>query len=287
MVELAYVLVFVAMLCAGGAAVALRPAGPPLPRLAETRPQQIGTPLLGVIGRWCARWIRLPVMAHAHPSGTARYLTAEQWMGMKVVAAVFGIVMGAVLMHEFQLLNPISGGLLGGVAGLLAPGLWLKTRQARRQRAIIRLLPEVIDLIVLCVEAGMDFMVSLQKVVALKQFQGQPLIEEFSGALQEMKLGRRKAEALREMAQRVNVSELTSFIRAIVITDRMGTSMAEVLGTHSEDVRFQRRIRAERMALKAPVKLLIPLIFCIMPCVAILVGGPILLQFTSQSPFGK
>ena len=110
-------------------------------------------------------------------------------------------------------------------------------------------------------------------------------MEELSGALQEMNLGKRRADSLKGMAKRINLAELSSFVRTIVQADRMGTPIAQVLAVHAEDVRSQRFVRAERAALKAPIKILIPLIFCIMPCVAIIVGAPIFLQFMKESPF--
>ena len=106
-------------------------------------------------------------------------------------------------------------------------------------------------------------------------------------ALQEIKLGKRRAEALRALSKRLNIPELASFLRTVVQADRMGTPIAEALARHSEDLRSQRFMRAERAALQAPIKILGPLIFCIMPCVAIIVGAPIFLQFMRQSPFGQ
>lgn len=286
MIEVIYICLFLAIMGAAAFMVIKPAVSPGLPRLSDKR-RSLGVPVLGAVGKACARFLKPSNMAGNQPIGANHYLTAEELTGLKVLGGIAGLIMSAVILHELQMLNPLFL-MLGGGIGFIAPEVWIKSRRKRRQQAIVRLLPEVIDLLSLCVEAGMDFLVSLQKVLTLKQFQGEPLTQELSAAMQEMKLGRRKAEALREMAQRVDVAELTSFIRAVVITDRMGTSMAQVLMTHSEDVRFQRRIRAERAALQAPVKLLIPLIFCVMPCVAILVGGPILLQFmNNQGSLGK
>jgi tight adherence protein C len=89
------------------------------------------------------------------------------------------------------------------------------------------------------------------------------------------------------MAKRVNLPEMNSFVRTVVQAERMGTPIAEALAIHSDDVRFDRVQRAERAALKAPLKILIPLIFCIMPTVAIIVGAPIFLQFARQNPFAQ
>jgi tight adherence protein C len=163
--------------------------------------------------------------------------------------------------------------------------VWLRARIAKRHKAVIRLLPEVIDLLSLCVGAGLDFLGGLNKILLLKWFQRQPLVEELSIVVQEIKLGKRRAEALKAMAKRINLPELSSFIRTLVQADRMGTPIEETLSIHAEDVRMQRFTRAERAALRAPIKILIPLIFCIMPCVALIVGGPVFIQFTKQNPF--
>jgi tight adherence protein C len=137
------------------------------------------------------------------------------------------------------------------------------------------------------VGAGLDFLGALNKAVMLKTFRKsrEPLLDELSVVLQEIKLGRRRFEALKDMAKRVNLPELSSFVRTLVLADRMGTPISEVLTMHAEDVRFERYQRAERMALKAPIKILVPLIFCIMPVVAIVVAGPVLLQFIRMNPF--
>ena len=184
------------------------------------------------------------------------------------------------------MLHP-AGLALAAAVGFVAPDVWLRARRARKQQAILRLLPEVTDLLALCIGAGLDFHGALNKVLSTKRFQGEPLIEELTTTVQEMQLGKRRGEALRTMARRLNLPEMSSFVRTIVQADRMGTPIGQVLGIHSEDVRRQRMLRAERMALKAPIKVLLPLIFCIMPCVAIIVGAPIFLQFMQQNPFGK
>ena len=190
----------------------------------------------------------------------------------------------AVIAPEFHLLNPLFFAL-AAMVGYFVPDLWLRRRLARRQQAILHLLPDVVDLLTLCIGAGLDFLLAINKVTSIKKFQREPLIEEISVALQEMKLGKRRMDALKAMAKRVNLPELSSFVRTIVQADRMGTPITEVLAVHAEDVRLQRIQLAERAALKAPINILFPLIFCIMPCVVIIVGGPVLLQFTNQKPF--
>ena len=218
---------------------------------------------------------------------TGSRVSVQEFTGLRVLAALAGCFAGFIILQEIPTLSPAVIPVVGAV-GFLLPGMWLKSRIKTRERSIIRLLPEVIDLLTLCIGAGLDFLMALNKVVALPRFKREPLVEELSAAMQEIKFGKRRSEALRSMAKRLNLSELSSFVRAVVQADRMGTPIAEVLAIHSVDVRSERMVKAERMALKAPIKILFPLIFFIMPCVAIVVGGPVILQFPKQgNPFNQ
>ena len=213
-------------------------------------------------------------------------LTREELAGINVLSMMGCAFIFFTVARECATVEP-AWVVCAGAVGFFLPSLWLNARIAKRQRAIVRVLPEIIDLLSLCIGAGLDFLGALNKVVVAKAFTKEPLIEELSLVLQEIKLGKRRFEALKAMAKRVNVQEVSSFVRTLVQADRMGTPIGEVLVIHSEDIRFQRFTRAEREALKAPIKILIPLIFCIMPCVAIIVGAPIFLQFAHQNAFGR
>ncbi len=252
-----------------------------LPRVSLRR----RNPLLGVlrhIGKVVPRSAKDEAFkaSRIYPSSE---LTFEEFRGVKVLCTATGIVLFLVLAREFPL--PAMWLPVSALVGFIAPEIWLKGKHKKRDRAILRLLPEVIDLLSLCVGAGVDFLGALNRVVTVREYKNEPLIDELSMAIQEMKLGKRKSEALRAMAKRVNLMELSSFVRALVQADRMGTPIADVLAVHAEDVRIQRFNRAERLALQAPMKLLVPLIFCIMPCVAIIVAAPIFIQFSRSNPF--
>lgn len=162
------------------------------------------------------------------------------------------------------------------VIGFLVPSLWLQQRIQTRRDAIVRALPEAVDLLHLCVEAGVDFMGGLTRVV--QESPKGPLMEELSTLLQEIRVGKQRREALRSLARRVNVPDMAAFVRALVQADRMGTGMSEALLILSEESRLRRYHRAERFAQKAPIKMLLPLMM-IMGTVLIIVGGPIMLQF--------
>ena len=166
-------------------------------------------------------------------------------------------------------------------AGFVISDLILRSYIKARQDAIARDLPEVVDLLNLCVNAGADFMGAMQRVV--REFRPCPIVQELSTVMHEMRMGKRRRDALRGFSKRIPISDVSSFVRTLVQADRMGTPIAEVLAVHAEDVRFQRWTRAERAALKAPIKILAPLVLCILPCVAIIVAAPIFIQFTHMN----
>ena len=240
---------------------------------------------LARVGRWIpASTVRVPEKVKVNLVYTGSHLTVEEFRAVKVLSALALCFAFSVLAFEFKWRHPLFF-LLALSLGFILPDLWLRSRHQGRQQAILRFLPEVTDLLSVSVRAGLDFFGAVTKVVSAREFQREPLTEELSLVLQEVKLGKRKAEALKAMSKRVNLPEVSSFVRTIVQAERMGTPIAEALGIHSDDVRFERVQRAERAAMKAPIKILIPLIFFIMPCVAIIIGAPIFIQFMHQNPF--
>jgi tight adherence protein C len=167
--------------------------------------------------------------------------------------------------------------VLAIVVGFFIPDLWLRQKIGKRHREIRRDLPNVIDLLDLCVGAGLDFMLAVNRVI--KTFKPCPLIYELTKFWQENMMGKPRREALRSLAWRVNLPELSSFVRTLIQADRMGSPVSEALNIQSEEIRIRRFQRGEEMALKAPIKLLFPLLFFILPVVLVIVGGPVLLQF--------
>ncbi len=161
-------------------------------------------------------------------------------------------------------------GLLGWFGGRL-PVNWLRRKAAARQHKIQRALPDTLDLITVSVEAGLGLDAALAKVV--EKTRG-PLRDEFGRVLQEIGLGQSRRQALRDMASRCDVPELTSFAGAIIQADQMGLGIAEVLRAQADEVRLRRRQRAEETAMKAPVKMLFPLIACIFPAMMTVLLGP-------------
>jgi len=167
--------------------------------------------------------------------------------------------------------------LLGAtLMGFFLPDWWLRRRVQLRRQSIERDLPEVVDLLTLCVEAGGDFMNAMNRVV--REYRRCPLTGELEVVLQEIRMGKRRREALRNLAKRLEIPEVSSLVRILVQADRMGTGIGEALKIQSEDSRLRRFNRAERFAARAPVKLLLPLLL-IMGAVAGIVGAPIMIRF--------
>jgi tight adherence protein C len=165
---------------------------------------------------------------------------------------------------------------IGIACGACYPLIWLRDKVRARHQAITRALPYNLDLLTLSVEAGLDFAAALAKVVE-KGRKG-PLADELSVALKELKLGKTREEALRNLAARVELPTLSSFVHALIQADKMGTPLGKILRILSTQMRIERTQRAEKLANEAPVKLLLPLIGFIFPTLFIMLFGPIAYQ---------
>lgn len=210
-------------------------------------------------------------------------LTVVEFVALKQMIAVVAVVGSLALLGPSQR-TPLSL-LVAAVIGFFLPDVWLRRRIGARHMAISRDMPDMVDLLNLCVGAGADFMAATTRVV--REFRKGPLVEELSIMLQEIKLGKRRRDAIRAMALRVDQTDVNSFARTLLQADRMGTGIAEALRIQSEDSRSRRQQFAERLAQQAPLKMLVPLIFFIMPAVLIIVAGPVLLEFIQGDLLGK
>jgi len=216
-------------------------------------------------------------LAMAHIS-----MTPEEFM---LVKEALTVVVMALLYPEIEP-DMIFGWIgISFVAGYMAPEFWLKGKITKVKAVIIRELPDAIDLLGLCVNAGLDFMLSLKWVV--EKSPKSVMVEELNTVLQEINVGKTRREAIKDMAMRYDVPEVSTFARTLIQADKMGTSVTEALNILSEDMRVSRYRRGEQMALKAPLKLLIPLLLFIFPVVGILVAGPIMLDFIENNPFSQ
>ncbi len=172
--------------------------------------------------------------------------------------------------------------VLFGIVGWFFPDLWISSRIKVRQKQILKSMPFIVDLLALSTEAGLDFIGAIGKVV--EKSASSPLVDEFAQLLREIKVGSSRAEALREMALRINMTEINSFVAILISADQMGASIGKVLRQQSEQIRTERMLKAEKAGAAASQKVLIPLVFLIMPAVFLLVFGPFIISYFYPTP---
>jgi tight adherence protein C len=209
-------------------------------------------------------------------AGNPNNWSAAEFWGLRVVATV---VLGGLIFLLMSLSGQPFGKrlLLGGAAaaiGFLYPQIWLNSRIRSRQAAILKALPDALDLLTICVEAGLGFDAAMQRV---SEKWDDPLSQEFGRVIRDIGLGRARRDGLRDMADRMEVPDVTSFVAAIIQTEQLGVSIAKVLRIQSDQMRIKRRQRAEEKAHQAPIKMLFPLVFLIFPTIYIVLLGPAIL----------
>ena len=215
---------------------------------------------------------RLDAEQNIGAAGMDEVLTAEQYLGLCILSPVMGIVITIILLAAGY-----GGiGILLGCLLAIWPTLWLKASVKKRHLEILKALPNLLDLLTLSVEAGKDFLSALRDILAKRKRDA--LTEEFSRALQEIQLGKKRQVALREMAERVNQPELSSVVGSIVQADEMGVSIGQLLKIQSDQLRMKRFALAEKLANETPVKILFPGVVFIFPSVLILLLAPIMMQ---------
>jgi tight adherence protein C len=189
---------------------------------------------------------------------------------------VAGVVIGFLLgvKHGFAPTVLFAGG--AGALGMFLPDILVKNIGEKRQVTLQKALPDTIDMLTVCVEAGLGFDSALARVA--RNTSG-PLAEEFSRVLQQ--IGMSRAEALRALVGRTNVTELRAFVSAMVQSGELGISIGDVLREQSKEMRVRRRQRAEEKAQTLQVKLLAPLILCLLPAMFIVILGPAMMNIMS------
>lgn len=167
--------------------------------------------------------------------------------------------------------------------GYLLPTLWLGSKITKRQEEVTKALPDALDLLTICVEAGLGFDAAMQKVA---EKWDNELSRAFGRTVQEMQLGKLRREALKNMAESLDVGDITSFTAAIIQADQLGVSMAKVMRIQSDTMRVKRRQRAEEKGRQAPVKMMFPLVFFIFPTILIVLLGPAVISIKEAGVLG-
>ncbi|GAC1546115.1 MAG: type II secretion system F family protein [Herpetosiphon sp.] len=204
-----------------------------------------------------------------NPSG----LTPSTFVGLRVVlsvlllAALF-IITGIVGTHGFQRSMYTA---VGGALGYILPGIWLDRKIKARKHGVLRALPDALDLLTISVEAGLGFDLALQRVADKWENE---LTKEFRRMISDARLGIPRRDALRGVADRCGVPELSGFVSAILQAEQLGASFGKILKVQSEQIRIRRRQRAEELAHQAPIKMLFPMAFLIFPSILVIILGP-------------
>ncbi|HEY4584604.1 MAG TPA: type II secretion system F family protein [Acidimicrobiia bacterium] len=209
-------------------------------------------------------------------AGNPGNLDAPSFVVIKMLTSLAGLVAAFFLVEygsdglqrTFLFVMPI-------VLGFFGPDAWLRRRIDERSHTMLRALPDVLDLLVISVEAGLGFDSALSRVVATVPG---PLSEEFFRMLQETRVGVSRRDAMRHLMDRTDLDELRSFMLAMIQAEAFGVTIARVLRVQADEMRVKRRQRAQEKAFAAPVKLVFPLVFCIFPALFIVLLGPAAIQ---------
>jgi tight adherence protein C len=212
-------------------------------------------------------------------------LRTIDFLGLKfVVAALLAVVAFVVCIFTGSAAFGVVAALAFGGLGFFFPEIWLSRRIKKRQKAVLLAIPDTLDLLTISVRAGLSFDGALAKVV--EKVKG-PLSDEFRRSLAEVRVGKARRDALRDIVGRTDVPALSNFIGAIVQAEQLGVPIAKVLQVQSEQLRIERRQRAEEAAAKAPIKMLFPLVGCIFPSMFIVILGPAVILIALNMSAGQ
>jgi tight adherence protein C len=215
-------------------------------------------------------------------SGVGYLMNAEQFSALKLVSAGLFPLVTLILLAILNKDEPLWL-LAAAVLGYFFPSIWLSDTRKRRRIAVVKSMPVYLDFITMAVGAGLNLQGALAQ--AMEKAPPGPLRNEFAIVLRDLRAGLSRADALRRMADRLDIAEVTSFVSAIIQAERMGSSLAAVLRVQSEQRRNERFLRVEKIAMEAPVKLIAPLIIFIFPVTFIVLGFPIVMKFMSEGMF--
>jgi tight adherence protein C len=245
--------------------------------------QRVVMPIMQSIGNFMTQFTPQQALEKTQQqlnlAGNPRGLTPPVFWVMRLAAMLtLGVIM-LLLMVSRGTLYIIGGGLGGAVIGYMMPQMWLTSKINRRQEGIIKALPDALDLMSICVEAGLGFDQAMGKVY--EKWENE-LALGFGRVLREIQLGKTRRESLKALDESVGVSDLTTFISAIIQADQLGVSISKVLKIQSEQMRIKRRQRAQEKAQQAPIKMMIPMVLLIFPTIWLVLMGPAAVQVYKQ-----
>jgi tight adherence protein C len=206
-------------------------------------------------------------------AGNPAGLGAREFYGLRMVSLLVGILIALVLLRASREMLYLVGAGVTVLAFFILPTAWLQGRVRKRQDAVRKGLPDALDMLSVCATAGLGFDQSIQRV---SEHWNTPVGNEFGRVIHEMEMGLSRREALRNMADRLDVTELSSFVAFVLQSEQLGMAISDVLHTQAGQMRAERRFRAQEQAQKIPTKMLIPMAFLIFPAILAVVLGPAL-----------
>ena len=217
-------------------------------------------------------------------AGNPNNWSAAEFLGIRGLSALLlaALAFFLLMLADAGIARQLLYSAVMGLLGFFLPILWLGNRIKNRQNEIVKTLPDALDLLTISVEAGLPFDGAMQRVA---EKWDNELSKGFQRLLTEMQVGKSRREALRDMAGRMEVPDVTSFVAALIQADQLGISIAKVLRIQAEQMRIKRRQRAEEKAQQAPIKMLIPMTFLIFPTSLIVILGPAFLVLKESAAF--
>jgi tight adherence protein C len=256
--------------------------------LAQPFSQRILVPLVQASAQFVSRFApqrSLETTRHKLDlAGNPNNWSATEFLGIRGLAAFVLAALTFVLMMltDTEPLQRLMFTALLGAVGFFLPVYWLGRRISRRQEEIVKTLPDALDLLTISVEAGLPFDGAMQRVADKWDNE---VSKGFQRVLTELRVGKSRVEALRDMSERMEVPDVTSFVAALIQAEQLGISIAKVLRIQSEQMRIKRRQRAEEKAQQAPIKMLIPMTFLIFPTILIVILGPAVIILKNSALF--
>jgi tight adherence protein C len=243
--------------------------------------QRVIAPAIGLLGRLGERFTprsQVNVLSdRLHQAGIYAPIALQGMLALRLL----GVIVAPLVWWLLTPLNPGAALIAAAVVGLLGlagPGMLLTRMINQRREAIVSALPDALDLITSCVEAGISFDAALMRITSRDNDAGRELREELARYLSDIRMGRPRVEALRELSRRCGVADLEGVVAALIQADQLGVGIGIVLRTQSVHLRMRRRQRAQEAALKAPIKMLFPLVFFIFPAMFVVTLGPAVLR---------
>ena len=231
------------------------------------------------LGRLMPARRRQAVLIRLRKAGLDYTMSPEQYIAGRIVAAVLAGALAAWLADSF--LQPIKWyAICAGSFAYFYPAIWLKDRIDARKRLLLKQLPFYLDIITLCVEAGLNLSGAFDQ--AMRRGPPGPLREEIARILRDVRAGKSRTDALRTFAERMNEPAVGSLVSALIQAESMGMNLGPILRAQAEQRRTERFTRAEKLAMEAPVKMLFPLIAFIFPCTFVVIAFPIVMKFMAS-----